>query len=90
MPLRTWQRIAWAYHILFAIGVIWPVQALVNNPEISVLGLPVQMAWAAGWVLGSLVVLWRLDSARSREAGARKPGPGGPIPGAGTGSAAVE
>lgn len=69
MPLRTWRRIAWAYHILFAIGVTWPVQALVNNPARPVLGLPIQMAWAAGWLLGSLVVLWRLDSARTRETG---------------------
>lgn len=67
MPLRTWRRIAWAYHILFAIGVVWPVQALVNDPEVLVLGLPVQMAWATGWLLGSLLVLWRLDSARTRE-----------------------
>lgn len=67
MPLRTWRRIAWAYHILFAIAVVWPVQALVNDPEVLVLGLPVQMAWATGWLLGSLLVLWRLDSARTRE-----------------------
>ncbi|MXX35328.1 MAG: hypothetical protein F4107_00205 [Gemmatimonadetes bacterium] len=67
MSLRTWRRIAWAYHILFAIGVTWPVQALVNDPEPFVLGLPTQMMWAAGWVLGSLLVLWRVDSARSRE-----------------------
>ena len=70
MPLRTWRRIAWAYHILFAAGVTWPVQALVNDPEPFVLGLPTQMRWAAGWLLGSLVVLWRLDSARTRETGA--------------------
>lgn len=70
MPLRTWRRIAWAYHILFAVGVTWPVQALVNDPEPFVLGLPTQMLWAAGWLLGSLVVLWRLDSARTRETGA--------------------
>ena len=70
MPLRTWRRIAWAYHILFAIGVTWPIQALVNKPEPFILGLPAQMAWPAGWLLGSLVVLWRLDSARTREIGA--------------------
>ncbi len=67
MPLRTWRRITWIYYILFAIAVTWPVQALVNNPTPFVLGLPRQMAWAAGWVLGSLVVLWRLDAARTRE-----------------------
>ncbi len=67
MPLRTWQRIAWAYHILFAAAVTWPVQALVNSPAPFVVGLPRQMAWCAAWVLGSLVVLWRLDAARIRE-----------------------
>lgn len=66
MPLRTWRRIAWAYHLIFAVAVIWPVQTLVNRPDPFVLGLPRQMAWAVAWVLGSLVVLWRLDSARTR------------------------
>lgn len=67
MPLRTWQGIAWVYHILFAAAVTWPIQAMVNSPAPFVLGLPRQMAWCAAWVLGSLVVLWRLDAARIRE-----------------------
>ena len=67
MPLRIWRRIAWTYHILFAIAVVWPVQALVNDPRPLVLGLPGSMAWATAWVLGSLPVLWRLDAARTRE-----------------------
>ena len=66
MPLRTWRRITWAYHLIFAVAVIWPVQTLVNRPDPFVLGLPRQMAWATAWVLGSLVVLWRLDLARAR------------------------
>lgn len=66
MTLRNWQRIAWAYHIAFAGAVTWPLQKLVNTPDPFVLGLPRQMAWAAFWVLGSLVVLWRLDAARTR------------------------
>ena len=70
MRFRSWIRIAWTYHLLFAVAVTWPVQALVNNPRPFILGLPGQMTWAAAWVLGSLLVLWRLDSARSREAGA--------------------
>lgn len=65
MSLRSRQRIAWAYHIAFAAAVTWPVQALVNTPNPFVFGLPRQMMWCAAWVLGSLVVLWRLDSARS-------------------------
>jgi hypothetical protein len=66
MTLRHWQRIAWVYHIAFAGAVTWPLQTLVNTPDPFVLGLPRQMAWAAFWVLGSLVVLWRLDAARAR------------------------
>ena len=67
MPLQTWHRIAWVYHILFAAAVTWPIQAMVNDPQPFILGLPRQMAWCAAWVLGSLVVLWRLDAARIRQ-----------------------
>ena len=90
MPLRTWQRIVWAYHILFAVAVTWPVQSLVNDPEPFVLGLPVQMAWVAAWVLGSLVVLWRLDSARRREVRRASPPPQDRSPAPGPASTAAE
>ena len=73
MPPRTWRRITWAYHLIFAAAVTWPLQALVNTPDPLVLGLPRQMAWAAGWVLGSLLVLWRLDAARTRHERAASP-----------------
>ena len=72
MPHRIWRRIAWVYHILFAIAVTWPVQALVNDPEALVLGLPGPMAWITAWVAGSLPVLWRLDAARIRERAATR------------------
>ena len=73
MPLRTWRRITWAYHLVFAGAVTWPVQSLVNTADPFILGLPRQMAWAAGWVLGSLLVLWRLDAARARDVQAASP-----------------
>lgn len=76
MSLQTWQRIAWAYHIVFAAGVTWPIQALVNDPAPLILGLPRQMAWCAAWLLGSLVVLWRLDSARNRSSPGTTPATG--------------
>ncbi len=66
MSLVTWRRLAWSYHIAFALAVTWPVQTLVRNPLPLVLGLPLPMAWCAAWVLGSLIVLWRLDAARRR------------------------
>lgn len=66
MRYRIWRRIARAYHLSFAVAVVWPVQSLLNTSNPSVLGLPLQMAWPAAWVLGSLLVLWRLDAARTR------------------------
>ena len=66
MHFHTWRRVAWAYHLTFAAAVVWPVQSLLNTSKPFVLGLPFQMAWPAAWILGSLVVLWRLDSARTR------------------------
>ncbi len=71
MSFRTWQRIVWTYHVAFALAVTWPVQTFVNAPSPFVLGLPRQMAWCAAWVLGSAVVLWRLDRARTRATRAR-------------------
>ena len=67
MSARVWRRITWIYHLSFMMVVIWPVQALVNDAMPLVLGLPRQMAWIAAWVVGSLIVLWRLDRAEARE-----------------------
>lgn len=66
MPFATWVRIAWAYHLAFAAAVTWPGQTLVNVPSPLVLGLPRQMAWVAAWLVGSLLVLWRMEAARKR------------------------
>lgn len=74
MRYYTWRRIAWAYHLSFAVAVVWPVQSLLNTPDPFVLGLPFQMAWPAAWILGSLLVLWRLDAARTRHLRATSPG----------------
>lgn len=76
MNFHMWRRITWAYHLAFAVAVIWPVQSLLNTPHPLLLGLPFQMAWPAGWILGSLLVLWRLDSARSRHLRATPKGDG--------------
>lgn len=68
MPYPAWRRVAWCCHVLFAVAVTWPGQALVNAPAPFVLGLPRQMAWVAAWIVASLLVMWRLDAARSRDA----------------------
>ena len=70
MAFRTWRRITWAYYLTFAVAVVWPVQSMVNTAKPFVLGLPFQMVWPAGWILGGLLVLWRLDAARTRHLGA--------------------
>jgi len=62
----------WIYHLVFAAAVTWPGQTLVNSPDPFILGLPRQMVWCAAWVVGSLVVLWRLEAARLRHAGSVK------------------
>ncbi len=74
MRFHTWRRITWAYHLTFAIAVIWPIQSLLNTPKPFVLGLPFQMVWPATWIVGSLLVLWRLDAARTRHIGAASAG----------------
>ena len=90
MRFRSWCRIAWCYHILFALAVTWPVQSLLNSPEPFILGLPRQMAWVAAWVLGSLAVLWRLDAARSRGTDAHPREAGAPIRPSGSSAAGSE
>lgn len=78
MPFATWVRIAWTYHLAFAAVVTWPGQTLVNVPAPLVLGLPRQMAWVAAWIIGSLLVLWRMEAARKRRGGeAARPGSDG-------------
>ena len=72
MPLRSWRRTVWIYHLVFAAAVTWPGQTLVNSPDPFIFGLPRQMVWCAAWVVGSLVVLWRLEAARLRHAGSGK------------------
>ena len=68
MPLRTWHRITWAYYILFAIAVTWPIQASCEQPDaLHPRSAGTDGMGAAAWILGGLVVLWRLDAARTRE-----------------------
>ena len=74
MRFHIWRRITWAYHLTFAVAVIWPIQSLLNTPKPLVLGLPFQMVWPAAWIVGSLLVLWRLDAARTRHIGATSSG----------------
>jgi len=49
------------FFLLFLVAVTWPGMLPFNTVEPLVLGLPRSMAWIAGWVLLSFVVLLILD-----------------------------
>ena len=69
MNSRTlWRRLTWAYHLAFIIAVVWPGQALVNNPRPFILGLPLQIVWIAAWIIGSVLVFLGLHRAESAAA----------------------
>lgn len=70
----AWRRLTWIYHLAFALAVVWPGQALVNNPRPFVLGLPFQIVWIAAWIIGSMAVFLGLHRA---EAAARQDAPRG-------------
>lgn len=70
----AWRLLTWVYHVAFAFAVVWPGQALVNDPRPFVLGLPFQIVWIAGWIVGSVLVLLGLHRA---EAPARRDGSSG-------------
>ena len=76
MSVGVWRWIVWLYHLLFAVAVVWPGQALVNAPRPFILGLPRQIVWIEVWVIGSLIVLWRLDVAENRAGRQRRSGGG--------------
>ncbi len=67
MSLRWTRRAVAAFLILFAMAVTWPGILLFNRVEPRILGMPFIMAWHAGLLLLTLVVLYLLDRVESRE-----------------------
>ncbi len=61
MSLRTARTLAIAYHLAMAFFVTWPGMIPFARIRPLVLGLPFSMAWIAGWIVGSVVVLVLLD-----------------------------
>ena len=61
----AWRLVTWVYHLAFAVAVVWPGQALVNNPRPFVLGLPFQIVWIAAWIIGSVLVFLGLHRAEA-------------------------
>lgn len=66
MSLRTARTLAAAYLILAMVCVVWPGFLPFARVRPFVLGLPFSMAWIAGWVAGTAVVLALLDHVERR------------------------
>lgn len=71
MSLRAARGLTGVYFTLMTVFVTWPGLLPFARVEPLVLGLPFSMAWIAGWIAGSVVVLYLLDrvESRYREAG---------------------
>ena len=61
MSLRTARTLTATYLILALVCVVWPGFVPFARVRPLVLGLPFSMAWIAGWVAGTAVVLALLD-----------------------------
>ena len=61
MSLRTARVLTSIYLVLALFFVTWPGLKPFARIEPLVLGLPFSMVWIAGWVAGSVLVLYGLD-----------------------------
>ena len=66
MNLKTARILAGAYHLLMLYFVTWPGMLPFAKAEPLILGLPFAMAWIAGWIAGSVIVLTLLDRVEKR------------------------
>ena len=66
MSLRTARALAAAYLVLALVCVTWPGFVPFARVRPFVLGMPFSMAWIAGWVAGTAVVLALLDRVERR------------------------
>ncbi len=67
MSLRWTRRAVAAFLIVFAVVATWPGILLFNRVEPRILGMPFIMAWHAGLLLLTLVVLYLAHRVESRE-----------------------
>jgi hypothetical protein len=67
LKIRVVRGCVVAFFILFALFVTWPGMLPFNRIRPSILGLPLSMAWIAGWVILSFVALVVLDRAEANE-----------------------
>jgi hypothetical protein len=75
MSLRTARALTGTYFVLMLFFVTWPGFVPFAGPEPFILGLPFSLAWVAGWIAGSVLVLTLLDRVekRYRDAAAGSP-----------------
>ncbi|MDX1647046.1 MAG: DUF3311 domain-containing protein [Longimicrobiales bacterium] len=66
MALRTARVLAGAYFVLMLVFVTWPGLVPFARVHPLILGLPFSMAWIAGWIAGSVLVLYGLDRVEAR------------------------
>jgi hypothetical protein len=66
MSLKAARALTVVYLALMTIFVTWPGLLPFARIEPFILGLPFSMAWIAGWVAGSVVVLYLLDRVERR------------------------
>ena len=66
MSLRTARILTYIYLALALFFVTWPGLKPFARVEPLVLGLPFSMAWIAGWIAGSVFVLYGLDRVERR------------------------
>ena len=66
MSLKTARILTGAYHLLMLYFVTWPGVLPFAKAEPLILGLPFTMAWIAGWIAGSVIVLTLLDQVEKR------------------------
>ena len=65
--LRWTRRAAAAFLVFFVFVVTWPGIVPFNRVEPHVFGLPFIMAWHAGLLVLTLVVLYLVDRVESKE-----------------------
>ncbi len=71
MSLGTARTLTGAYFVLMLFFVTWPGFVPFARAEPFVFGLPFALAWIAGWIAGSVVVLALLDRVEKRHRDAR-------------------
>jgi hypothetical protein len=78
VSLEAARILAGAYFVLMAIFTTWPGLVPFSRVQPLILGLPFSMAWIAGWIAGSVVVLTLLDLVEKRHRDAGEDHPVGP------------